>query len=179
MNENIFKNKQDYWLVAQNTKDLYLSEGSIATLLDYERVLDEMDIYAFKNWILGELVEGPVVNKYTVSCTFIWPMHLMPDPRGAKRLLPFDCTVKYKKTTIKVPVKVEDPSDFKPGTHVAKLIEKPIWLVEITMPKNLMNDIKTGAVELEEETIDLQDLEDSYQNDTDLTQYQENQDETQ
>ena len=177
MDKDIFKNDQDYWLVSETIRDLYLSEGSLNILLDFERVLDEMDIYAFKNWELGELVAGPEIGRYRVSCTFMWPEKLMPDPRGAKRLLPFDCEVKYKKTSMKVPVKVTEPGDFQPGTHVAKLTDKPIWLVEITMPKNLMNDIRTGSLELEDETIDLQDLESAYEQDLDQEQYQEAQDE--
>ena len=171
--EDLFKNKEDYWRVAENIRNLYLSEGSLNTLLDFERVLDEVDVYAFKNWELGELVEGPRVSRYTVTCTFMWPAELMPDPRGGKRLVPFDCSVKFKKTRISVPVKIESPADFKPGTHVAKLTEKPVWLVEITMPKNLMNDIRTGALELEDETIDLADIDDAYEQDLDQQQYQE------
>jgi len=177
MDKNIFKNDQDYWLVSETIRDLYMSEGSLNTLLDFERVLDEMDIYAFKNWILGELVTGPEISRYKVSCTFLWPEKLMPDPRGAKRLIPFDCDVDYKKTTMKVPVQVKDPSDFQPGTHVAKLTDKTIWLVEITMPKNLMNDIRTGSLELEDQTIDLQDLDDAYQQDIDQEQYQDTENE--
>jgi hypothetical protein len=96
----------------------------------------------------------------------------MPDPRGARRLLPFDCNVKYKKTTMKVPVKIEDPSDFRPGTKKAKIIEKKVWLVEITMPKSLMSDIRTGSVELEDQDIDLRDLDDAYEQDIDKQEYQ-------
>ena len=94
----------------------------------------------------------------------------MPDPRGAMRLLPFDCEVKWKKTKMKVPIKVKNPSDFKPGTKVARLIEKQIWLVEIIMPKSLMTDIRTGSIELEDETVDLQDLDDA--NNADLDEQQ-------
>ena len=177
MNKDIFKNDQDYWLVSETIRDLYLSEGSLNTLLDFERVLDEMDIYAFKNWILGELVAGPEIGKYKVGCTFMWPERLMPDPRGGKRLLPFDCDVKFKKSTIRVPVKVNDPGDFQSGTHVAKLTDKPVWLVEIVMPKNLMNDIRTGSLELEDQTIDLQDLDDAYEQDINQEQYKDTQDE--
>jgi hypothetical protein len=173
MNKNFFKNDQDYWMVAKTIRNLYLSEGSLNTLLDFERVLDEMDLYAFRNWELGELVEGPDIGPYKVGCIFMWPEKLMPDPRGAKRLLPFDCEVKYQKTSMKVPVQVKDPSDFQQGTHVAKLEDKVVWLVEIVMPKSLMNDILTGSLELEDETIDLQDLEDSYQQDLDNEQYQD------
>ena len=66
----LFKDHEDYWQVAENTRDIYLSEGSLLTLLDFERVLDELDIYAFKNWEIGELVEGPDVGKYKVKCIF-------------------------------------------------------------------------------------------------------------
>ena len=173
MDSNIFKNDQDYWLIADNIRDIYLSDGSLSTLLDFERVLDELDIYAFKNWQLGELVSGPDIGKYKVGCIFMWPAELMPDPRGARRLLPFDCEVRFKKTRMKVPKKIEKPTDFRPGTHKAKLIDKPVWLVEIVMPKNLMNDIRTGAVELEDETIDLEELDQAYEQDLDQEQYQD------
>jgi hypothetical protein len=172
IDQAIFKDGQDYWQVAENIKDIYMSEGSLLTLLDFERVLDELDLYAFKNWQIGELVSGPSIGKYRVTCIFMWPEKLMPDPRGARRLLPFDCEVKFKKTRMKVPMKIEDPSDYRPGTHKAKLIEKKIWLVEITMPKALMSDIRTGSVELEDEEIDLEDLDRAYEQDLDQESYQ-------
>lgn len=172
IDQAIFKDGSDYWQVAQNIQDIYLSEGSLLTLLDFERVLDELDLYAFKNWQIGELVQGPTISKYRVSCIFMWPENLMPDPRGGRRLLPFDCSVKYKKTNMQVPMKIEDPSDYRPGTRKARLIEKKIWLVEITMPKSLMSDIRTGSVELEDQDIDLEDLDAAYEKDLDQDSYQ-------
>ena len=157
-------------MVADAIKGIYMSDGSMRILLDFERVLNELDIFAFRNWELGELVAGPEQGPYKTSCTFLWPAKLMPDPRGAMRLLPFDCEIKWKKTKMKVPVKVKEPSDFKPGTKVARLIEKPIWLVEIIMPKSLMTDIRTGSIELEDETVDLQDLDDANAADLDAQQ---------
>lgn len=177
LDSDIFKDHSDYWMVADNIKNLYLSSGSLLTLLDFERVLDELDLYAFKNWVLGELVAGPEIGRYSVTCIFMWPEKLMPDPRGAKRLLPFDCSVRFKKTRMKIPVKIEEPDDYIPGTHKARLIEKPIWLVEITIPKALMNDIKTGSVELEDQTVDLGELEQAYEED--LNQQEFRQDDTQ
>lgn len=172
IDQAIFKDGSDYWQVAENIRDIYLSEGSLLTLLDFERVLDELDLYAFKNWQIGELVAGPEIGKYRVTCIFMWPERLMPDPRGARRLLPFDCEVKYKKTSMKVPMKIRNPDDYRPGTHKARLVEKKIWLVEITMPKSLMSDIRTGSVELEDEEIDLEDLDRAYEQDLDQESYQ-------
>lgn len=167
MDKEIFKNHEDYWQVADNIRDIYMSEGSLTTLLDFERVLDEVDIYAFKNWEIGELVAGPDIGKYRVTCTFMWPEKLMPDPRGARRLLPFDCEVSYMKKDMKIPIKITDPSDYRPGTKKAKLITKPVWLVEIVMPKALMNDIRTGSIEMEDQDIDLDELDQAYEQDLD------------
>jgi hypothetical protein len=175
IDQAIFKDGSDYWQVSENIRDIYLSEGSLLTLLDFERVLDELDLYAFKNWSIGELVAGPDIGKYRVTCIFMWPEKLMPDPRGARRLLPFDCEIKFKKTNMKVPMKIEDPSDYRPGTHKARLVEKKIWLVEITMPKTLMSDIRTGSVELEDQDIDLEDLDSAYEQDLDQESYQNDQ----
>lgn len=173
LDKDIFKNHEDYWMVADNIKDLYMSEGSLLTLMDFERVLDELDLYAFKNWQLGELVQGPDIGKYKVGCIFMWPEKLMPDPRGGRRLLPFDCDVKYKRSSIKIPIKIEEPDDFVPGTHKARLIEKKVWLVEIVMPKALMSDIRTGSIEMEDQSIDLEDLDQSYEEDLDQDEFKQ------
>ena len=171
IDQAIFKDGSDYWQVAQNIQDIYLSEGSLLTLLDFERVLDELDLYAFRNWAIGELVSGPDIGKYRVTCIFMWPEKLMPDPRGGRRLLPFDCEVKYKRVNMQVPMKIEDPSDYRPGTKKARLIEKKVWLVQISMPKALMSDIRTGSVELEDQEIDLEDLDSAYEQDLDQDSY--------
>jgi hypothetical protein len=171
IDQAIFKDGSDYWQVAQNIQDIYLSEGSLLTLLDFERVLDELDLYAFQNWAIGELVSGPDIGKYRVTCIFMWPERLMPDPRGGRRLLPFDCEVKYKRVNMQVPMKIEDPSDYRPGTKKARLIEKKVWLVQISMPKALMSDIRTGSVELEDQEIDLEDLDSAYEQDLDQDSY--------
>ena len=167
MDSEIFKNDQDYWMVADNIKDIYLSDGSLSTLLDFERVLDEMDIYAFKNWELGELVQGPVTKRYSVGAMFMWPFKLMPDPRGAKRLLHLGCKILWKKTKIRVPVEVLDYEDFQPGTRYPKMKEREIWLVYIEMPKELMDDIREGSIDLADQTIDLEELDNAYEDDLD------------
>ena len=148
--------------IINNVKDVYMSDSAVTTLMDFERVLDEVDLYVFENWKKGELVEGPTYEKYFVTCVFMWPMQHMPDPRGGERLLDYGCEVRYKKEQLSYPVKVNDPTDFKPGTKVPKQKLTPIWLVEITMPKKLMQDVTQGSIELENETIDAEDIEQAY-----------------
>ena len=146
-----------------NTKDIFMTDSAVSTLLDFERVLDELDLYAFDHWKQGELVEGPVYEKYFVKCTFMWPYKKMPDPRGAKRLSEYECDVEYKQDMFEHPKKVKSPNDFKPGTKVPRLIKSPIWLVTIVMPKKLMADIEQGALELESGTVDMEDIDQAYE----------------
>lgn len=164
--------------VIDNTKEIFMTDSALVSLLDFERVLDELDLYVFKHWKEGELVEGPVYEKYFVTCTFMWPYKMMPDPRGGERLLSYDCEVYYSKDSLEYPVKVEDPDDFEAGTKMPKMKKVPVWLVKIVMPKKLMQEIQQGSLELESETIDLEDIEGAYEegdNTAQFDQEQENQ----
>ena len=149
--------------ILDNIKDVYMTDSNLATLMDFERVLDELDLYAFRNWKQGELVEGPTYERYFVTCIFMWPRKMMPDPEGAARLLDYGCEVRYKQDQLQYPLKVKSPSDFKPGTKMNKLVSKPVWLVEIVMPKKLMQDVTKGSLELENDTVDAQDIEQAYE----------------
>lgn len=166
----------DYVSIIDTVKGIMTSDGSMATLLDYERVLDEADLYAYKNWELGELVQGPDVKRYTVSCIFMWPYKLMPDPRACKRLASIGCKIKFKKTHIKVPVEVLDYEDFVPGTRYPKMAKRHIWLVYIDMPKELMDEIREGSIDLADQTIDLEELSDSYEDDLDQEDIKDDED---
>ena len=157
----------DFPSIVETIKGIYTSDGTMNTLLDFERVLDESDLYAYQNWEIGELVAGPDVERYQVSCMFMYPAKLMPNPRGAKRLLGVGCNIKFKKTKIKVPVEIKDPGDYKPGTHFPRMIEREVWLVRITMPKELMNDIREGSIDLAGQTINLEELDTAYDEDLD------------
>ena len=157
----------DFPSIVETIKGVYTSDGSMSMLLDFERVLDESDLYAYKNWDIGELVAGPIVKRYTVSCIFMYPDKLMPNPKGAMRLVSVGCHIKFKKTKIKVPVEIKSPFDYKPGTHYPKMTERDVWLVYIEMPKELMNDIREGSIDLAGQTIDLGELDDAYDDDLD------------
>ena len=157
----------DYVSIIDTINGIYTSDGSMSTLLDMERVLDESDLYAFRNWELGELVQGPNVRRYTVSCIFMWPYKLMPDPKGATRLVNIGCKVKFAKSKVKVPVEVKNYDDFIPGTNFPKMKERPVWFVYIEVPKELLDDIKQGTIELADQTIDLEEIENAYADDLD------------
>ena len=165
--------------VIENTKTLYMTDSALNSLLDFERVIDELDIYTFDYWKQGELVAGPKYEKYFVTCTFMWPYKLMPDPRGGERLLDYDCEVYYSKDMLEYPIKVEKPEDFVPGTKMPKMKKTPVWLVKIVMPKKLMQEIQQGSLELEGETLDLEDVNQAYEEGDDQAQFNQDEQEQQ
>lgn len=170
-----FFNDIDYVSIVSTVKGIFTSDGSMNTLLDFERVLDEADLYAFRNWELGELVQGPDVRRYSVACVFMWPYKLMPNPKGARRLVSIGCKVKFAKSEVKVPVEIKDYDDYVPGTRYPKMKEKAVWFVYIEIPKSLLDDIKEGTIDLAGQNIDLEELDNSYDDDLDKNETEEEQ----
>ena len=138
---------QDSLDIIKNIDNLYNSDTAFTVLKDFERVIDELDIYVYENWEDGELAIGPKIDRHWITCSFVWEKDKMPDPMGAKRLTDYDCKVKYKKDSVLVPRKIEKPEDFRPGTKKGKLDRKPVWLVEIQMPISLIGDMYSGTKE--------------------------------
>ena len=138
---------QDVEDIIKNVERVYDSNTSFQVLKDFERVLDELDLYVYENWLDGELASGPQISRHWVTCRFFWPLEKMPDPMGGKRLLDYDCKVGYLKTSMVKPRKIRTPDDIRPGTKKGKLDLEPIWIVEIRMPKKLIADIWTGYEE--------------------------------
>lgn len=130
--------------IIENVKTIYESNNHLRILKDFERVLDELDLYVFENWTKGELVEGPIVDRHTVTCSFMWPKAEMPNPRAGERLLEYNCKVSYAKDFMVQPRKIKSPDDYRPGTKKGKLDRHPIWIVKISMPKSLMFDMYKG-----------------------------------
>ena len=130
--------------VVKNIAEIYDSDVAFTVLKDFERVLDDLDVYVYDNWEDGEIVFGPKISRHWVTGACMWETDNMPDPMGGKRLLDYDCKVTYKKDKIIKPRKIRKPDDIRPGTKKGKLDTLPIWVVEIMMPKKLIADIYGG-----------------------------------
>jgi len=131
--------------VIKNLQTLSENNSAFKVLKDFERVIDELNIYVFDNWLDGELIAGPEVNRYDVTCQFMWERNKMPNPEGGKRLSNYGCKVVYFKENVLLPRKIKDPDDFRPGTKKGKIDAHPVWIVQITMPKKLMQDVMVGT----------------------------------
>jgi hypothetical protein len=130
--------------VIRNIQSLYENNSTLAVLKDFERVLDEMDMYVYENWEDGELAYGPKVDRHWITAGFMWPKDKMPNPVAAKRLTELGCKVLYQKSHLVEPRKIKTESDLRPGTKKGKLDRHPIWIVEIQMPKVVAFDIYRG-----------------------------------
>jgi hypothetical protein len=97
----------------------------------------------------------------------MWPYKMMPNPKGALRLTNVGCKVTFGRGEIDVPVEVKDYEDFVPGGRYPKMKERKVWFVEIEIPFELMDDIKEGSIDLADQSIDLSDIEDAYDEDLD------------
>lgn len=150
-----------------NIKGIYESTNLLEILTDYERVLDNLDIYAYKNWGNGELAEGPISSRYWVTCKFIWPKKMPPDPVFVKRLLNNGIDVKVSTGHLKKPKHIHKREDFRDGTYYPKLVKHPVWVIEISIPKHLTQEVERGYLDLGGEQLDLSELDQAYDQDLD------------
>ena len=145
-----------------------VSEGEtlLDMLLEFENVLDEVDLYAYKNWIKGELLEGPLLQRHYISIKLMYPKADMPDPNGAKRLFARECMVKFTEDTLIRPVKVKEFGDLtveqRPnGTTKtrARTKSEPVWVVEIKLPRKYVDEFNTDQLEQDENNyVDLESM---------------------
>ena len=70
--------------VIKNIQSIYESDMAFTVLKDFERVLDDLDIYVYENWADGELVSGPNISRHWVTCSFMWDRDKMPDEISAE-----------------------------------------------------------------------------------------------
>ena len=56
--------------IITNIESIYESDTALSVLKDFERVLDELDLYVYANWEDGELVEGPKIERHWVAASF-------------------------------------------------------------------------------------------------------------
>lgn len=134
-------------------------------LMEFEKTLDELDIYAFKNWNKGEILEGPSIGRHYVNVKLLYPLKEMPDPEGAKRLIARDCLIKYSKDTLETPRKVENFNDVEISVRpdggqrfTPKADSNPVWVVSIDMPRRYVDEFNKDVVEVDtEKMVDLED----------------------
>lgn len=115
-------------------------ESLLDVLMEFERTLDNLEIFAYKNWILGELVKGPEISRYWVSTTWMYPYKMMPDPSAGLRLTSIGANIEFSKGKFTKPAKIKSPDSWiDPSNKTAKMEESDVWLVKIDLPIKYIN----------------------------------------
>ncbi len=134
-------------------------------LLEFEKVLDDTGIYAYKNWMAGEVVEGPILERHWFNVTLMYPRKEMPDPDAIRRLSKYGCKVEFVKEEVDIPVKVTGPQDLKDvKSKEPKMESKPIWLVKIEMPRRFLETFDDRSLEIAGQKVDLGAVNDAAEN---------------
>jgi hypothetical protein len=83
----------------------------------------------------------------------MWPKDKMPEPAGGKRLSEYGCKIGYAESLLKEVRRIETPDDIRPGTRKGKIDHKPVWMVNIKMPKRLMKNVDRGYHNLDKNKV--------------------------
>lgn len=147
-----------------------LSDSTSLTdvLIQMEDFMDSLDLYVFKNWFEGEIVQGPDIRRYWVSMTLKYAYEDMPDPAGAERLLRHGVKVVYRKAREEEPVEVETAEDLQPNNK-PKMVKNKIWLITIQIPRRFIEELDDSDLELhaDDDEIDVENVSDARDEDID------------
>ena len=113
--------------VIRYIKKIYASDNVINALVGMEKVMDDVNLYAYHNWKKGELVEGPQQTKYDTSATFMWEQNEMPDPEGGMRLTNLGANVEYRKDVKLVPRKIKSYDDLVKELKTWEVSPQETW----------------------------------------------------
>lgn len=150
--------------------DKNVNRGSaLDTLMQIDAVLDNLNVYAYKNWIEGEIVDGPHIERYWVTVTLMYPHRMMPDPDAAKRIIDNGGRVYYAQDELITAAKLVEPEDRdpegdprRPGQPAAKKIKRKVWLVTLELPRSFMDSMTTDKIKVDDMSIDTDAVEDAY-----------------
>ena len=148
--------------------DVYGSENILDILVEFERAFDILDIYVYKNWQKGEIVEGPEISRYWITVTLMYPYKLMPDPDGAMRLIDHGCKVWMSEDEFKYVASVKEKQEDMQhgiGEDKAKIKTSKIWLVKISMPRSFVDEISVEREDIGDTSVDMDDITQAYDED--------------
>jgi len=174
---------QRFETINDNLSNIFGNETVLEILTEFEGVLDHLDMYAYENWDLGEIVDGPKLERYWVTITLMYPKNKMPNPDAAARLTQHGCKVFYTQDNYIKPKSIDSTEDLEQGKKPftnnqpqrrPKLQKIPVWLVKIEMPRHFIDSQATEIVRINDQDIDVDAVIDAY--DENLGSVEEQQD---
>ena len=140
----------------------------VDVLIQLENFLDNLDIYVFKNWFDGEVVDGPIIKKYWVGMVLLFDYKKMPDPEGALVLQKHGAKVKYfvrniedtsvAKNALDLPA-IGQITDVEGGqgvygdnsvTNNSRTVPNisKVWIVEVMIPRIFIDELNALDIDV-------------------------------
>mgnify|MGYP000518570415 CR=1 FL=1 len=176
--------------------DVYDGNTALDMLLDFEAVLDNLHMYAYKNWDKGQVVSGPEISRYWIDVTLMYEKTDMPDPDAAMRLIKHGCYVYFQPDKFVHGQGITDDNEPPPEPTPnlatgqvptrkhdrAKAAAKDmdgvdVWLVKISMPRHFVDEFKSNKISINGSEVDLSDVSSAYENDMDSVETEPQSDE--
>lgn len=153
-------------IINDNIKKISETNTLLDMLLEFEGVLDNIELYAYKNWDKGEVVAGPNLGRYFIEVALMYPEKDMPDPDAITRLRKNSCEVKMYKDQLQKPKKIKTFDDTEiivrgdQPRRVAKKETDNVWIVEIKMPRRFVDEFSKEQIEAAEDAyIDMEAIQ--------------------
>lgn len=146
----------------KHAKRLHKHTNLTDILIQIEDFFDGLDLYVFKNWFLGEIHKGPEIRRYWVDVTLLYEYENMPDPQGAVRLVKHGAKVHFEKELKEIALAIDSADDYRQNKKgKPKLAEKPVWLVNISIPRKFIEELDDDDLELYDDDINTDDVSDA------------------
>ena len=131
--------------LANTISEIKRNNNSLDILLNIENLFDKMHLYAYEHWLKGEVIRGPIINKYWVEVYIMYHKKFKPNSDGAKRLIKHGCKVYIKEDELETSVKIKKPEDINPelDTQGRRKPNKeiiPVYIIKIVFPRMLLDN---------------------------------------
>jgi hypothetical protein len=136
-------------------KRLTDSSNLIDVLVQIENFFDSLDLYVFKNWLEGEVVQGPNIQRYWVEIVLRYNYREMPDPQGGLRLLKHNARIRYEMKTETVAEKPKvNTTNADNKEEKLETKEEKYWLVHVRIPRRHIEELYDDDLELYDDDVE-------------------------
>lgn len=141
--------------IYNNTRRLNNDKKVLDVAMDVASFLDEIGAFAYRNWIHGELVDGPTVKKYFTYIKFMFPENLPPDPEVLRRLKKMKCVISIDKDIYKKVTLVTD--DFNNMRY--RNTNHTVWSITLEIPNRFLPLDGNTTFNIDGEDVSYDDIE--------------------
>lgn len=128
--------------------------------------MDSLDCYVFKNWMHGEIVEGPRVSRHWIGISLLFPRNRIPDPRFARRLMKHGVKVSFNKVA-RAEAEEEMPTEHQGDDAAIKERQsvdedgedKGCWMARLDFPRRFINQMNAAALDAYDDEVDTDDVQ--------------------